>query len=802
MLRFLLRLSKMQLKNIKSCSVKVFFGFVLFISIFSTNITFGQFSIKGVISDTANYPIKYATIIITKDSSIIASTVSDSMGHYYISSLPAQTYLFTVSYVNTKDWTTSISLTSDTVINAILKEKYNALKAVTVYGQKEFERKADRFIYTPNKSIAEGNSAIDLIRYVPLIQYDEKTNAFSIIGKSGTTVYINNRKTEIPKDMLIEMLRAMPAENIKNVELITNPGSEYTANTSVGVININIKRQLYEGWLGVLNFTTQQGPYNTSILNGYINYRKGKLGIQFNPLFNTSYNYYTIESKLTYIDSAQHHWYFKKYRRYEVFGNGLKLDYDINKKNSLSYNGWFSFVTGKSDATTNTEFSKTGQSAIDSIHNLPTDGKDIYIYNYGNINYHYNIDSSGEAYIDANVDYNHFFQRQQSDWSVNRINTQGAILNNLGQYTNNLPQKFFNISGKLEYSKTFSHSVKFIAGVQLSSTSTDNDLHYYTLYQNKYVLDGKQSLHYHYNEKYYAGFTSLSKSFKKNWNVKMGIRVEGTNYSTQEKKNAISADTNYISLFPNLSIGYSPSRRNQFALNYSRKIKRPNIESLFPGRTYISQNYFSENNSFLQPVMIDNVELSYTSMSKYIFSLTYSNSSNSYNNFTLPIVENGINKLKSTYYNYGNVRSLNFLVNIRQSFFKNFWEFNLTPLYNYSKYYGKTPEVPVNITNHSFNLYFNNNLYISRKQKWTGFVTFRYSSPVSDISSQRLNGISSLNLEIKKVVKKISFNLIFSDVYNGSSKQEKHGVGLNELMATRKILIINNLWSSINSFNP
>ncbi len=117
------------------------------------------------------------------------------MGHYYISNLPAQTYLFTVSYVNTKSWAISISLTSDTVINAILKEKYNALKAVTVYGQKEFERKADRFIYTPNKSIAEGNSAIDLMRYVPLIQYDEKTNAFSIIGKSGTTVYINNRKT-------------------------------------------------------------------------------------------------------------------------------------------------------------------------------------------------------------------------------------------------------------------------------------------------------------------------------------------------------------------------------------------------------------------------------------------------------------------------------------------------------------------------------------------------------------------------------------------------------------------------------
>ena len=109
-------------KSIRNCMMKIIWHFVLFIFIFifSANITFGQFSIKGVVSDTTNHPIKYATIIITKDSSIIASTVSDSMGHYYIYNLPAQTYLFTVSYVNTKDWTTSISLTSDTVINAII----------------------------------------------------------------------------------------------------------------------------------------------------------------------------------------------------------------------------------------------------------------------------------------------------------------------------------------------------------------------------------------------------------------------------------------------------------------------------------------------------------------------------------------------------------------------------------------------------------------------------------------------------------------------------------------------------------
>ncbi|THU40332.1 hypothetical protein FAM09_10720 [Niastella caeni] len=743
---------------------------ILFVLVFSSNSSFGQFSIKGVITDSTNYPIQFATIIISKDTAIVTRVVSDDSGRYSIANLPAQGYLFTVSYANAKDWVAAISLAGDTVINVMLKDKYRSLEAVAVYGQKEFERKADRFIYTPDKNIVEGNSAIDLMRHVPLIDYDEKSNAFSIIGKPGTTVYINNKKTEIPREMLTEMLRAMPATNIKNVELITNPGSEYAANTSGGVININIKRQLHEGWLGMVSFTTQQGPYNTSLVNGYFNYRKGKVGLQFTPVISTNYNYSTIGSNLIYTDSMRHHLYYRNYRRYEVLGNGLKVDYDIDRKNALSYNGWFSFVKGRSHSSTTTGFSKWQNDYIDSIHSLPGEGKDIYIYNFGNLNYHRNIDPAGKKYVDANIDYNHFFQRRENSWNINRVDAQGKPIDQLGQYSNNLPQKFFNLSGRLEYGKTILKNIRFIAGAQLSSTSIDNDQDYYTLNGDEHVIDNTQSLHYQYSEKYYAGFVSLAKGFKQKWDAKVGLRAEGTNYSTREIKKAVAVDSNYINLFPSLSFGYSPDKHNQFGWSFSRKIRRPNVELLFPGRTYFSQDYFLQNNPFLKPVIYNSAEFSYTLLSKYVFSLTYAKSSNQYASFILPIVEDGKTKLKQSFYNYGNVRSLNLLFNIRQTFIKNFWDVNITPSYNYDQYYGKTSEIPVDVTNHSFDLYFNNNVYISKKRKWTGFVTFRYSSPGTDISRERLNSVSSLYIEVRKVIKDFSFNLIFNDVYNGSSK--------------------------------
>lgn len=788
---------KLQLKKTKDTFAKGTEGSILqnlhifrtiiliLVFLFSKNI-YGQLTIMGKVSDTTNHPLEFATILLSKDSSIIASTITDSMGLYHISNLPPQTCLLTVSHINAKDVVIHFSFKRDTVLNVILKGKYTSLKAITVYGQREFERKADRFIYTPNKYITEGNSAIDMMRHVPLIKYDEKSNAFSLIGKSGTVVYINNKKTEIPKEMLTEMLRAMPAENIKNVELITNPGSEYTANTTGGVININIKRQLYEGWLGTLSFATQQGPYNISILNSFINYRKGKIALQFSPSINSSYNYSTSESQLTYTNRTQNILYSRNYRSYWVFGNGLRMDYDIDKKNFLSYSGWFSAVSGKSNPSTIAQFSKIGQTYPDFTQSVRNSGKDFYIYNFGNVNYHRSIDSTGETYLDANIDYNQFFQQQRSDWSINDVNLDGTIKNDIGQYKNNLPQKFFNLSARLEYGKTLSHNTKLIVGGQLSSTAVDNDQKYYTLYQNDYILDNFQSLHYHYNEKYYAGFASLSKSFKEKWDVKVGLRFEGTNYSTKEEKVAISVDSNYINLYPNASFSYSLNQLNQFSLSYGRKIMRPNIELLFPGRTYFSQNYFSQNNPFLQPVLSDIVEFSYTLMSKYIFSLTYLNSANSYANFILPIIENDTAKLKRTFYNYGTSKSLNFVINIHQFIFKNFWEFNITPSYNYNKYNGTSIEVPVNIINHSFNLYFDNYIYISKKKQWTGFVTFRYGSPSKDVSGSRLNSISSVDLEVKKVIKKFTINLILSDVYNGSSK-EKYNLFSNYLLSENRL---------------
>ncbi|NLR62479.1 TonB-dependent receptor [Chitinophaga polysaccharea] len=762
----------------------------MFMPLLFSNIASAQCLIRGLLCDDSKRPIAYAGITLLKDSSIVTSTISDSTGHYTIANLDPGHYKLIISNINTYDSIIPLHLTGDTTANIKLALRSDLLKTVTVYGYKTFERKSDRFVYTPDKRIMEGNDAAELMRHIPFVKQDEKNNTFSIIGKSGTVVYINNKKTAIPREMLIELLKATPAGNIKSVELITNPGSEYPANTSGGIININMKHQLNEGWLGTVSLLTQQGSYNKSILSGLIDYRKNKISLQLIPFFNRDFNYYTADQHFAYADKTNNDLQTRNFRRYWVFGNGLKVDYDINKSSSLSYNGWFSGVTGKSNTQTSTLFSKYDQSRPDSVQKLNNTGSDTYIYNFGNINYHLKIDSAGQNYLDANVDYNHFFQRQKNEWSTNNTD---SLQNDLHQYQSDLPQAFFNISGRLEYGRKIANQFFLTTGIQISSTTISNNQHYYIQrHPNGYQPDSLRSVYYKYNEWYYAVFASVSRRFNEKWDGKIGMRAEVTKYRTQEKNIGISVDSSYINFFPNAALSYSLNSTNQFALSYSRKINRPTVELLYPGRTYISQHYFSQNNPYLQPSLANILEFTYTLKSDYVLSLTYTNNTNANASFIVPVSDNGEYSFKKTYLNYGVANELKLIINLHQSLFKGVWEIYLTPSYSYSSYLGKAPAVPLNITNHSLDFILDNYVYISKRTKWAAFVTFNYNGPVSAISGKRLNSISSLDIQIRKTIHDFSFNLIFTDIYNGSSV-------LNDNLYTNNLLSANRY--SINNYN-
>jgi outer membrane receptor for ferrienterochelin and colicin len=64
-------------------------------------------------------------------------------------------------------------------------------------------------------------------------------------------VLINDRPTQLTGDDLISYLKTLKSDEIKKIEVITNPPSKYTAEGNSGVLNIitkNAKKNTFVGF--------------------------------------------------------------------------------------------------------------------------------------------------------------------------------------------------------------------------------------------------------------------------------------------------------------------------------------------------------------------------------------------------------------------------------------------------------------------------------------------------------------------------------------------------------------------------
>lgn len=93
----------------------------------------------------------------------------------------------------------------------------------------------------------------------------------------------------------VSTLNSIPASNVENIEIITNPDAKYDAEGTGGIINIVTKRQNISGISGAASLN--YGIYNRIIGGLSLNYSKGiwDIGISYNGKYEKS----DIQSNLT-----------------------------------------------------------------------------------------------------------------------------------------------------------------------------------------------------------------------------------------------------------------------------------------------------------------------------------------------------------------------------------------------------------------------------------------------------------------------------------------------------------------------
>jgi ferric enterobactin receptor len=580
--------------------------------------------ITGRILDSlSKTPIEYATITLrrSKRDKPLTGGMTNNKGAFDITIPDPGPYTLTVESVGYHPQTTG-PFTADgkkpvTLGNILLSIKATDEQAVIVKAPRGLvENKIDKMVYNVEKDVTSlGGVATDVLKKVPMVSVDVDGNV-DIMGNTNILFLINGRPSTIFGNNLADALQAIPASQIKSIEVITSPGAKYDAEGTGGIINIILKDNKLNGINGNLSLTGGSRLQNGSL---NLNAKHGDFGM--NAFFsgnaqlpsttrNTSSrrSFDSTGSTTDLLDQSGSSRFLRN-----GFESGLGAEWTPGKYNTLSANIGYDNFGNHNQGTTQqqeTQFDP-GTSAPGSY--LPSLVRST---------------SQFRAYtIDWNVRYKRTFAQedQQLDLSVD-----GSEGHNTSAYTQaqSLPTGDSTFGGsqgnstghdrelnfRLDYVQPFGDKIRLETGgrIQVRRIASTSPVYTYDLAQADYPYDSSQSNALTYNRHVYAGYASLSFPLF-NWlDLKGGLRYERTETDAGFSKAPNTLIPGYNTFAPTIILSHSFENEQTIKVAYARRIQRPNYRWLNPYINASDPKNLSGGNPFLQPEIADNFDLTYS----------------------------------------------------------------------------------------------------------------------------------------------------------------------------------------------
>lgn len=197
--------------------------------------------VKGTITEKGTgEPLSFATIaLIQNDNNIVSGTIANAGGKFELHTAKG-IYSLKISLIGYKTVQIPIDMRSVNVVeqNIAFEEDNQQIDEVVVKADlPQTEIKNGAIVTNVAGSILEhAGNAKDVLERVPgmILKSDE----LEVIGRGAPLYYINGRKVTDNDE-----LRNLMAEDIKSIEIISNPGAAYDAEVKSVVIIRTIKRQ-------------------------------------------------------------------------------------------------------------------------------------------------------------------------------------------------------------------------------------------------------------------------------------------------------------------------------------------------------------------------------------------------------------------------------------------------------------------------------------------------------------------------------------------------------------------------------
>jgi hypothetical protein len=639
-----------------------------------------------------------------------------------------------------------------------------ALGAVTVVSRRPMiEQKTDRMVINVEAAVTNaGATALEVLEKSPGVTVDKDGN-ISLKGKQNVQIFIDGKPAYLSGQELVNLLSGMNANQLDQVEIMTNPPARFDAAGNSGIINLKTKKIRQKGFNGSLNLGYSQGEYWRTNESLNANYRNGKVNMFLNLGYNhfNGFNDLYIHRKYLHADKTVDAIFEQQaFMPRSYVSNTLKIgmDYYLTPKTTLGF-VTSGFINKERERGDNTAYLRDGSGLLDSMVRSSHDTKGKWKNGSLNINFRHQLDSAGRE-LTADLDHSTYSLTRDQRF-VNTSYFADGQQKNQNRLYSDLPVSIDIYSAKVDYVHPTKSGWKFETGLKSSFVNTDNKAEYFNIEGSVATPDYDKTNQFIYKENINAAYVNLSREWKK-WGVQGGLRYENTQYEGHQMGNIMKPDSlfsrSYNSFFPTIYVSYKADDNNQFVINLGRRIDRPRYQDLNPFVYFLDNYTYEAGNPFIRPEYTWNSELSHTFKNFLTTTVNYSRTADL---ITETFEQSGYASIIREG-NIGTRHNAGISVNAQLKPAK-WWNLSLHSNYNYTRYKGPLygEEIEVSASNL---LFFVNNQF-SFGKGWSAELSGFYRTkgvegqiiiqPMGQmsagVSKQVLKGKGTLRLNVRDI---------------------------------------------------
>lgn len=568
--------------------MKKFYAIFTALTLFST-VAKAQQTIRGWITDEQRLPIEYANVIAlsVRDSSLVTGAVTDNAGKFLLT-LPANSnqVFLRVSGIGYEQRNVLLPLIADT-LQLKAESDTKAIEGVTVTASRpKMAIRNDALVTTIiGSSLAKAGSGNDVLKRIPLLS--GKEGSYSVIGRGAAVIYINNRK--ITDATEIERLNS---SDIKDIEVVTNPGARYDATVSA-VIRIHTMRKVGDGF----GFDVRTSAYywenwdTNNQLNMY--YRRNGLELTAGSAYNidNSLNKQTTTNEVQTANLWTNKWTSDSRFRNTNNNYTLSAAYEFNADHAVGARFFTNLLVGanngsgifSTDVLKNNVLFDHIESQI-SGNSTAIPNKSLSAYYVGKV---------GKIDIDFNTDYYYGRETEYRITTEQSANYANRTVTSAGIHTN----KFFATKLVLSH-PLFGGSLS----VGNENTFTNHGQNYVN--QENVVPSTASTI----KERNNAFFFEYSRPTPIG-QLMAGLRYEHVNSDYYDEGVYSPAHSRtYSQWFPSLTFA-TRIKEVGLQLSYSAKTSRPSYNQLGTNVAYMNRFTRQSGNPTLKPETLHNITL-------------------------------------------------------------------------------------------------------------------------------------------------------------------------------------------------